>query len=90
MLEAIHISTECLLMIISSKALDPVIPVLASVVAETNSIIILSVNDLLFELIQDTCSLALFFTDSASGMAAFIFKCPEHKNCQLNYVCPGC
>ena len=23
-------------------------------------------------------------------MAAFTFKCPEHKNFQLNYVCPGC
>lgn len=40
MLEVIHISTECLLMIISSKALDPVIPVLPSAVAETNSIIV--------------------------------------------------
>lgn len=32
----------------------------------------------------------LFFIDGVSGMAAFIFKRPEHKNCQLNYVCPGC
>lgn len=47
MLKVIHISTECLLMIIGSKALDPVIPVLPSVVAETNSIIILPVNDFL-------------------------------------------
>lgn len=40
MFKVIHVSTECSLMIMSNEALDPVIPVLPSVVAETNSIIV--------------------------------------------------
>jgi len=40
MFKVIHISADCLLMIMSNEALDPVIPMLPSVVAETNSIIV--------------------------------------------------
>lgn len=40
MFNVIHVSTERLLMIMTNEALDPVIPVLPSVVAETNSIIV--------------------------------------------------
>lgn len=40
MLKVIPVSTECLLVIMSNEALDPVIPVLPSVVVETNSIVI--------------------------------------------------
>lgn len=91
MFKVMHVSTECSVMIMSNEALDPVIPVLPSVVAETNSIIVTFLLMTYFlNSLKIPVHLTLFFSGGVSEIAAFVFKPPEYKNCQLNYVCAGC
>lgn len=90
MFKVIHVSTECSLMIMSNEALDPVIPALPSVVTETNSITAtFFLMTYFLNSLKIPVPLTLFFIGGVNEIAAFVFKPPEHENCQLNYVCPG-
>lgn len=91
MFKVMHVSTECSVMIKSNAALDSVIPVLPSVVAETNSIIVTFLLMTYFlNSLKIPVHLTLFFSGGVSEIAASVFKPPKHKNCQLNYVCARC